>query len=123
MRSLLFTLALFAGLSTAYGQNEYAFVTQDRTYYNLADNGNIKFYADGRVGINGAVKIDYTYKNDDGYVKLYYKKKQVNMLIYSTRVLHFRGGPPPAMRAKLTDCDCLLDKRDIIYTHIADDND
>ncbi len=121
MRSLLLSLALLAGSTVAQAQGEYAFATQNRTYVNAADGGNITFYTNGRVAINGKLDRNFTFNNQDGIIDLYYKGRRVNNLMYAERALLYRSGPPDHLKPKLRNCDCLLDDRGIIYTHIRKD--
>ncbi len=121
MRSFLVALALLAGTPAAYSQQDYAFATANKTYVNAKDGGNITFYSSGQVGINGKTDRNFTFNNIDGFIDLYYKGRKVNTLIYASRALTYRSGPPDYLKAKLTDCDCLLDKRNIIYTRLQQD--
>lgn len=118
MRILLLTIALLAGSTAAYSQSDYSTATANKTYVNAADGGNITFYTSGRVAINGKVDRNFTFNNSDGFIDLYYKGRKVNNLMTAERALLYRSGPAPELKAKLTNCDCLIDKRGIIYTHI-----
>ena len=121
MRPLFFALALLAGMPAAYSQENCAAATANQTYVNASDGGNITFYTSGRVGINGKVDRNFTFNNNDCFIDLYYKGRKVNTLMTAERALTYRSGPSEELRAKLQNCDCLLDKRNIIYTHLQKD--
>ncbi len=118
MRYFLLSLALLAGTPTAYSQQDCKSATSNQTYVNASDGGNITFYKSGQVGINGKVDRNFTYNNTDCFIDLYYKGRKVNSLMTAGRALTYRSGPPEDLKARLTDCDCLLDKRNIIYTRL-----
>lgn len=104
-KAVLLTFLLYISMY-GYSQSICFYLTDNETYV-APDGENITFYKNGKVAINGKVDAYYSFVHSDCTIELYYKKKHINSLTHSI-----------GLGNKKYDCDCLVDNRKIIYTHL-----
>ena len=116
LRFTLFIFLVMTALSTkVLSQSTCIYLTDDQTYVNATDGGNIKFYSNGEVAIDGKIDKDFSFKHVDCEIRLYYKKKLVNTLTHSAGYFDYKGETIPDKY----NCDCLIDNRKVVYTHLV----
>ncbi len=110
------TVALMLTLTFiySYSQSICFYLSDNQTYVNATDGGNITFYKNGNVAINGKIDKSFSYKHEDCTIRLYYKGKLINTLSHSAGYFDFKGDQLPDK----FNCDCLIDTRKIVYTHL-----
>lgn len=99
--TIIFTL--FVTAITVHSQSTCIYLTDNRTYKN-ADGGAITFYESGKVAIDGKIDSNFSFYHEDCKIDLYYKGKLINTLTHSAG--YYKAN---------YECDCLIDKRKIIY--------
>ncbi len=109
---MLFVLSF--RITASFGQSVCFYLTENQTYVNATDGGNITFYKNGKVAINGKIDPGFSYKHEDCDISLYYKGKLINTLTHSAGYFDYKGDHIPDKY----NCDCLIDKRKIVYTHL-----
>jgi hypothetical protein len=107
-------LASSFSVDKVFSQSICFYLTDDQTYVNASDGGNITFYKNGKVAINGKVNPSFSYKHIDCGINLYHKGKLINTLAHSAGYFDFKGDQLPDKY----NCDCLIDNRKIVYTHL-----
>lgn len=112
--SIVMVLAWTLTVKPANAQSICFYLTADQTYVNATDGGNITFYKNGKVAVNGKTDRNFSYKHIDCDISLFYKGKLINTLTHSAGYFEFKGDHLPDKY----NCDCLIDSRKVVYTHL-----
>jgi len=80
LKFLLCIGVFFVSSKSIYSQSICMYPTNNQTYVNAKDGGNITFYKNGKVAINGKIDRRFSYQHTDCVIDLYYKNKVIKGL-------------------------------------------